>query len=77
MAPGTIRRALIAAAAIVLGVGLFIAIAVIEPAVCYGIDAECRDNRWRIAVEFVSAVVALGLLLFSIPDHGRAPDPDE
>jgi hypothetical protein len=77
VAPKTIRRALIVAATVVLVAGLFISIALMDQASCYGMDAMCWMDRWRFAVGFGSAAVAIGLLLYSIPDHGRTIDPPD
>jgi hypothetical protein len=48
-----------------------------DQASCYGMDAMCWMDRWRFAVGFGSAAVAIGLLLYSIPDHGRTIDPPD
>ena len=70
------RRALIAVAGIVLAVGLFVAIVVMEPTFCDGMDAECWEDRWRVAVGFGSLVIAITRLLLSIPLTGRPTSRD-
>jgi hypothetical protein len=77
--PSAIRRMLIVAALVVLSVGLFIAIAVMDPTFCHGtpspagtIDDVCWQDRWRVAVGFGSTFLAILLALMSIPDHGRS-----
>jgi hypothetical protein len=66
------RRVLRIAAGVVPVLGIFIALVLMGPKAC-GMDAfDCSPNGARVGVVIGSFLIAVVLVLLSIPDYGRS-----